>query len=274
MQDESKDLHGATSSRASSFFIDNLLRRGRDEHGNRSGCSWTDCGSEAASPQRHSEAFFPDRSAPAPDEPASRRRCTETGSQQPTDASVTRVEQGIKANLSSEEPCCSVCGRASPAVSESSDETDTKTGDGCLTDEKEDALCAFDAGSEPGCTRKKKTRTVFSHSSERAGLATSLRLTETQVKIWFQNRMNKWKRQLAADLEAAHIPNCRQRIVGVPVLYHDGGAPAAAAVSFSLNQHPGSAASTPAAGFSSSVYPLSSFAHSMSMLRAQMSGLV
>uniref|UniRef100_A0A4W6E359 H6 family homeobox 1 n=1 Tax=Lates calcarifer TaxID=8187 RepID=A0A4W6E359_LATCA len=154
---------------------------------------------------------------------------------------------------------------------------------GNLTDDNEDAQHSFDARSErdassdPSSTRKKKTRTVFSRSQVfqlestfdvKRYLSSSER---TQVKIWFQNRRNKWKRQLAADLEAAHIPNSTQRIVRVPILYHEGPAPTAA-LGFNLTGHP---VSPPIAGFSRSInYPLSSFAHSMSMLRSQMTSLV
>uniref|UniRef100_A0A9J2P7Q5 Homeobox domain-containing protein n=1 Tax=Ascaris lumbricoides TaxID=6252 RepID=A0A9J2P7Q5_ASCLU len=90
------------------------------------------------------------------------------------------------------------------------------------------------AGTEVG-HRKKKTRTVFSRqqvsqlemtfdmkrylsSQERAHLASTLRLTETQVKIWFQNRRNKWKRQAVTDIDASSSLNMHRSNIFAPHL--------------------------------------------------------
>ncbi|KAH8411014.1 hypothetical protein KR222_006499 [Zaprionus bogoriensis] len=109
-------------------------------------------------------------------------------------------------------------GRGSCDVSRvSSPATSSCLEDGLEDGNKSDIDLASDDGSAHD-DRKKRPRTAFSAAqikaletefergkylsvAKRTALAKQLQLTETQIKIWFQNRRTKWKRKYTSDVE-------------------------------------------------------------------------
>lgn len=73
--------------------------------------------------------------------------------------------------------------------------------DSCLARKRRRRRTAFTSGQLKSLEHKFKDKKYLS-ISERKNLAKSLKLNDTQVKTWFQNRRTKWKKQITSELEA------------------------------------------------------------------------
>lgn len=126
----------------------------------------------------------------------------------------TQTTQSIPASPASEKfPSSATSQQDCPLSEEQEEDADSHTtGAVCEAGTTDDTRRLKRRRSDHGCTKPRRARTAFTYEQlvalenkfratrylsvcERLNLALSLSLTETQVKIWFQNRRTKWKKQ-------------------------------------------------------------------------------
>lgn len=87
----------------------------------------------------------------------------------------------------------------------------------CLVHKRRRRRTAFTSGQLKSLEHK-FTKKKYLSISERDNLAKSLKLSDTQVKTWFQNRRTKWKKQISTELESS-LPtdsNCSRQYSPFP----------------------------------------------------------
>ncbi|KAJ8290570.1 hypothetical protein GJAV_G00014690 [Gymnothorax javanicus] len=133
-----------------------------------------------------------------------------------TTDSIQYSLHGLSANSQQDSPAKS----PEPSADESQDNDKETSSNGSDSGKKRKRRVLFSKAQTYELERRFRQQRYLS-APEREHLASLIRLTPTQVKIWFQNHRYKMKRARAEKgIEVTHLPSPRR--VAVPVLVRDG----------------------------------------------------
>ncbi|XP_012937460.1 homeobox protein MOX-1 [Aplysia californica] len=153
--------------------------------------------------------------------PIKRRRLQDTTFQETEEPTEQKTQQHGNEPEPASSPNAESCNKPSPPNPK---EKDKLSSENVKSDEDDDENLADDADGNSRALKQRRARTAFTYEQlvalenkfkmtrylsvcERLNLALSLSLTETQVKIWFQNRRTKWKKQNPGlDVNSPTVP--------------------------------------------------------------------